>query len=128
MAEYTVKTMNIERLLFELFQQVGGELRGRFVSAQYMADDNFIHRRSRTSNDIHAFFELYGGGYFHLRGLTRHMLDFPKPLTEGLVFLTAYRKKEISQIGGEHSLQQDWYEQDPKVIAQQIVSQNPDLF
>ena len=32
MAEYAIETMNMERLLFELFQQVGGELKGRFVS------------------------------------------------------------------------------------------------
>ena len=121
-----------ERILFEnriedLMMGVAGKLSGKVRSIQMMRDDNFVHRRDRKTNDVHAFFELSNGQYFHLRTYTRHMLDMDT-VPSDKILLTGYTKAGIAQIGGTHSLKQDWYQWDADTIASEVVRQNPSLF
>lgn len=117
----------LESKLADLFWRISIKLNGTYKSVQLMRDDNFVHRKDRTSNDIHAFFELRNREYFHLRGYTRHMLEHPQ-LSAKKVFLTGYRKNDIELVGGIHSLEQKWYELNPSIIANQIREQNLNLF
>ena len=57
----------LENKVTNLFRGVVSELIGRYQSFQLMLDDNFVHRRDRTSNDVHLFLELDINQYFHLR-------------------------------------------------------------
>jgi hypothetical protein len=117
----------LESRLADLFFELPVPLKGTYRTFQVMLDDNFNHRRDRTSNDVHIFFELHEGGYFHLRSYTRHMaqnLAFAKDR----VFLTGYRKLEVTLNDGEHSLRQDWYSWEAISLAKEISMQNPDIF
>lgn len=94
-------------------------------SFQLMRDSDFFKRKDRNINDIHIFFELNSGKYFHLRAYTGYMLDTG---IKDKVFLTGYVQSSIDKIGGEHSLRQDWYDWNPTKIATEIMSQNPTIF
>jgi len=94
-------------------------------SFQLMRDNDFSKRKDRNINDIHIFFELKNGKYFHLRAYTKYMLDTG---VKDKVFLTGYIKPSVEQFGGEHSLRQGWYEWNPIEIASEVISQNPTLF
>ncbi len=120
-------SLELESMATLLFQRVAAQLQGRFISLQLMNDDNFVHRRDRTSNDIHLFLEL-PQTYFHLRSYTRHMLLAPTQVADGKIFLTGYTKQQITLTGGNHSLEQKWYHRDPVMISQEIIRQNPTLF
>lgn len=122
-AEIMLFDSRISNLMFE----IGSRLSAKVVSIQIMRDDDFVHRRDRTSNDIHMFCELKNGQYFHLRVYTRHMLDMDE-IPTNTIFLTGYIKELRSQIGGNHSLKQNWYEWDADIIADQIITQNPLFF
>lgn len=94
-------------------------------SFELMRDNDFSKRKDREINDIHLFFELENGKYFHLRAYTRYMLDTG---VKDKVFLTGYIKSSVNQVGGEHSLRQGWYEWNPTEIANEVMLQNPTLF
>ncbi|MEK6961247.1 MAG: hypothetical protein AABX47_08820 [Nanoarchaeota archaeon] len=128
MSEQIKRALELESLATNLFLRVAANLQGRSKSVQLMRDDNFAHRRDRTSNDIHLFIELISGGYYQLRSYTRHMLHHPDKVDAGEIFLTGYRQDEILQVGGIHSLRQDWYPSDAEFIAREVISQNPDIF
>jgi len=127
MAEDQKSSLELEQRASELFLDIAVSLIQRIASFQLLRDDLFVHRRDRTSNDIHLFLELRHGGYFHLRSYTRHMLSFPH-LSKDALFLTGYRKRNIELEGGTHSLRQEWYPCDFTILSQEIVSQNEDLF
>lgn len=95
-----------------------------------MKDNNFVKRRDRISNDIHLFIQLKTEGYFHLKGYTRHILsiDNLRNKYNKQIFLTGYYKDNISHTGGKHSFEQKWYKEEPHIIANEIISQNPKLF
>ncbi|MFC1749001.1 hypothetical protein ACFL2V_09375 [Pseudomonadota bacterium] len=121
-------SVNLETRLTDLFYDICIKLTKRVVSFQVMPDDYLVHRRDRTSNDLHAFLDLNDGRIFHLRAYTRHMLDAPENLEEGRVMLTGYLKDSVQLTGGTHSFKQKWYDWDAEFIAQEIVAQNPELF
>ena len=118
----------LENKVTNLFRGVVSELIGRYQSFQLMLDDNFVHRRDRTSNDVHLFLELDINQYFHLRAYVRHMLKCLDVVDQGKILLTGYYKDEVKLIGGEHSFEQKWYECQPNVVAEEIITQNPQLF
>ncbi len=126
MAPSLVEIIRFEQSIGDFFFDVAVHLSGRYVSVQVLKDDHFVHRKDRMTNDIHAFFELYNSGYFHLRAYVRHMLDHPE--TVDSLFLTGYRKTGISHSGGAHALHQRWYPRDPAAVADEILVQNPHLF
>lgn len=128
MTNQITQVISLENLISNLFFDIASDLSGTYVSVEFLKDDNFNHRRDRISNDIHAFFELYNKGYFHLRSYTRHMMDNHDMVESGNIFLTGYRKDKVELFGGAHSLRQDWYINDSKLISFEIISQNPDLF
>lgn len=123
-----MRILTLENMATDLFQNVAGNLSKKVKSVQLMSDDNFVHRRDRTSNDIHLYLELLQGGFLHVRSYTRHMMTQHDKVNEGMIFLTAYRKNSIELVGGTHSLRQDWYKCDPNIVSYEITSQNPDLF
>ncbi|MEI6588055.1 MAG: hypothetical protein WCO05_03850 [Candidatus Moraniibacteriota bacterium] len=121
------ETLLFENRISDLMFVIMSKLSKRVKSVQVMKDDNFVHRRDRTANDIHVFFELKNGQFFHLKAYTKHMLDMDDiPVKK--IFLTGYVQSSISQIGGKHSLKQGWYEWSDEVIASEIVAQNQALF
>ncbi len=119
--------MLFENRIASLLFAVASKFSGKVKSTQLMSDDNFVHRRDRTTNDIHLFLELKNGQYFHLRAYTRHMLDMGG-IPEDKIFLTGYIKTSVTQIGGDHSLKQGWYTWDAEAIASEVISQNEGLF
>lgn len=122
--EYAAREiMLFESRISDLMFTVASKFSGKVKSIQLMRDDDFVHRRDRTTNDIHVFLELKNGQYFHLRAYTRHMLDMGK-IPEDRIFLTGYLKSSVSQTGGEHSLRQDWYIWNAEAIANEITRQN----
>lgn len=116
----------LEARLGSLFWDVACRLSGRFLSVQLMLDRNFSAAPD-APNNVHAFFELKPGEYFHLRAYTAHMLMFPER-TGDEAFLTGYLQPHIAKQGGAHSLRQDWYRQDPDEVAREILEQNPERF
>ena len=126
--KYSMKEiMLFEGQISELMFKIGSLLSRKIKNFQVTNDDNFKHRRERKTNDIHLFFELKNGQYFHLRTYTRHMLDTGRTPRDQ-IFLTGYIKPSISQTGGQHSFRQGWYRWNPEIIAQEIIAQNPGLF
>ena len=125
---YIKEAVLLESKLKHLFVDISSNFVGKIISFQLMRDDDFVHRRDRIENDIHMFFELKNGEYFHLRGYTRFMLTALELVKEGKIFLTGYRKNTITHNGGEHSFKQKWYENDANKIADEIISQNLDIF
>lgn len=119
--------MLFENRISDLMFAIASKFSGKTKSTQLMRDDDFVHRRDRATNDIHVFLELKNGQYFHLRAYTRHMLDMGD-IPKDRIFLTGYKKSSVSQTGGEHSLRQDWYIWDAETIANEIISQNEELF
>ncbi len=122
-----LEVISFENKLSELLLGVGIKMAGKIKSWQPMSDDQFVHRRDRTSNDLHLFLELKDGKFFHLRAYTRYMLD-TRSAGADKVFLTGYQKDTVAQTGGVHSLKQDWYSWDSEAICQEILRQNPGLF
>lgn len=118
----TQEIMLFENRIESLMFTTASKLTGKVKSFQLMRDDNFVHRRDRTTNDIHIFFELNNGQFFHLRAYTRYMLDMEEIPTDK-IFLTGYKKPSVSQTGGEHAFKQDWYPWDPEAIANEVLSQ-----
>ena len=116
-----------ENRISDLMFAIASKFSGRVKTTQLMRDDDFVHRRDRTTNDFHLFLELKNGQYFHLRAYTRHMLDKGK-ITEDKILLTGYTKSSVSQTGGEHALRQGWYSWNAEAIANEIVSQNEEIF
>jgi len=120
------ETLELEARITSLFHSVGVKISPYVKSYMLMADDNFVNRRDRTSNDIHLFLELRDGQVFHLRAYTRHMLDTGEQ--EKGVFLTAYLNDKVTHTGGVHSLRQASYPWDAEAVFQEILKQNPGLF
>lgn len=116
-----------ENHISELMFAIASKLSKKIVSFQAMRDDDFVHRKDRTINDIHIFLGLKNGQYFHLRAYTRHMLDMDE-IPKEEIFLTGYIKSSISHTGGEHSFRQGWYKWDAECIAREILEQNSSLF
>lgn len=127
MSNLTLQTINLENLTSNLLLNIALKLAGKYKTFQLMKDDNFVHRKDRTSNDIHLFLELEDN-YFHLRSYTRHMLDHSLKVKDNYIFLTGYQKKDIELNGGKHSFRQDWYKRDADTIAKEIIYQNQRLF
>ena len=121
------EVMLFENRISELMFATAVKLTGKVKSFQFMRDDDFVHRRDRTTNDIHVFFELKNGQFFHLRAYTRHMLDMEK-IPDTTILLTGYIKSSVSHTGGEHALRQEWYPWDAETIANEITNQQPELF
>lgn len=121
-----MRTQQLEAKVSNLFSDIGSRLSPLVKSMTLMTDDNFVHRRDRTSNDIHLFLELKNGKVLHLRAYVRHMLE--TEIQDNGIFLTAYLKDQIEQTGGAHSLRQGSYNWSAEEIVEEIKKQNPDLF
>ncbi len=52
------EVMLFERRIGELMFSIASKLVDKVKSFQLMKDDDFVHRRGRTANDIHIFFKL----------------------------------------------------------------------
>ena len=127
------KNSNLEIIQFEnriadLMFAVGVKFSKKVTSFEVKRDDDFIHRKDRQNNDIHLFFQLKNGRYFHLRAYTRQMLDVNKKTATDKIFLTGYLQSSVDNEGGEHSFRQAWYDWNPETVSEEIEKQNPTLF
>jgi hypothetical protein len=126
-AKNSLEIIQFENKIADLMLNIGVKFSNKIVNFQIKRDADFVKRKDRQTNDIHLFFQLKGGRYFHLRAYTRHMLDTTRDSTDK-IFLTGYLKSSVDNEGGEHSFKQGWYEWNPEIISDEIEKQNPTLF
>jgi hypothetical protein len=123
----SLEIIQFENKIADLMLAIGVKFSSKIVNFQVKRDADFVKRKDRQTNDIHLFFQLKSGRYFHLRAYTRHMLDINKTSTDK-IFLTGYLKSSVDNEGGEHSFRQAWYEWNPETVSEEIEKQNPTLF
>lgn len=120
--------MTIENKVKELFFSTMSHLKGKYKEFLIVTDDYFSKKKDRITSDIHLFITYNNNRTFHLKAYTSHTIENIEKYQNNKVFLTGYQKEKIEWKGGKHSLRQDWYEQESKLIANEIVFQNKELF
>ena len=125
--EYLLKAIELENSITQLMFEISSRMWRLVQSSQLMRDNDFIRRKDRTENDIHAFFELRSWKIFHLRAYVRFMLEIKHPW-DNQVFLTGYLKKTININKWQHSFRQQWYNMNASDISEEMQKQNPTLF